>query len=75
MIQSLCVEASGVALHKFMAQVDVVAENIHTGNLLIKMWNQIYKEFSFSDDEGCWVSITEFKQYPSNEKNWKKVLN
>ena len=37
MIKSLCIEPSGVQLHKFMAEVDVVARNSQTDNILIKI--------------------------------------
>ncbi len=74
MIKSLCMKPSGVQLHKFMAEVDVVARNSQTNNILIKTWNRLYREFSFSEDEKCWIPIQEFHQYPDTEEKWHRLV-
>lgn len=74
MIKSLCMKPSGVQLSKFMAEVDVIARHSQTDNILIKTWNKLYKEFSFSEDEKCWIHVQEFYQYPDNEKRWLKLV-
>jgi hypothetical protein len=74
MIKSLCIEPSGVHLKKFKAEVDVVARHSQTDNILIKTWNKIYKEFSFSEDKGCWVHVKEFNEYPKSEERWHRLV-
>ncbi len=74
MIKLLCMEPSGVQLHKFMAEVDVVARNSQTDNILIKTWNKLYREFSFSEDEKCWMPIQEFNKYPETEERWRRLI-
>ena len=74
MIKSLCMEPSGVQLHKFMAEVDVIARHSQTDNILIKTWNRLYREFSFSEDNKCWIPIKEFNKYPENEERWRRLV-
>jgi hypothetical protein len=66
---------SGVQLNKFMAEVDVIARHSQTDNILIKTWNKLYREFSFSDDEKCWIAIQEFYQYPESEERWLRLVS
>ena len=74
MIKSLCMEPSGVQLNKFMAEVDVIARNSQTDNILVRTWNKLYREFSFSEDKKCWIPINEFNEYPENEKRWHRLV-
>ena len=74
MIKSLYMKPSGVQLNKFMAEVDVIARHSQTDNILIRTWNRLYREFSFSEDEKCWIPIQEFNRYPDAEKRWLKLV-
>jgi hypothetical protein len=67
MIQKLVIRPDGVPLHKFLAEVDVVAEQQKTKNLLIITWNKIYKELSFSSKENCWIVEKEYQEYPKKK--------
>lgn len=67
-------QPSGVQLHKFKADVDVVARHAQTDNILIKTWNKLYREFSFSQDEECWIPVDEYQEYPENEKRWLRLV-
>jgi len=74
MIKSLCMKPSGVQLNKFMADVDVIARHSQTDNILIKTWNKLYREFSFSQDEECWIPVEEYREYPKTEGRWLKLV-
>ena len=67
MIQKLYIRPSGVPLHKFGAEVNVVAKQIDTNNLLIETWDKIYKEISFSKEEDCWIVKEEYLKYPKKK--------
>jgi hypothetical protein len=73
MIRCLPVKPLGVPLHTFMAEVDVIAQNVANGNLLIKIWNNLYKELTFSEDEKCWLVKKEFNNFPK-EDEWKRLV-
>ncbi len=67
MIQKLLIEPSGVPLHTFGAEVNVVAKQIDTNNLLIETWDKVYKEISFSKKKECWIVENEYKEYPKKK--------
>jgi len=54
MKQAICIKPLGVQLAKFVAEVEVIATNIVTGNILIKAFPKIFKELEFSEIEKCW---------------------
>lgn len=76
MLKSLCVKPLGVQLGKFKAEVEVIAQNVVTGNILIKSFNNTFKELTFSDDEECWVIASESKAMPACDENsqWKRIV-
>jgi len=76
MKQAICVEPMGVQLHKFKAEVDVIAENVKTGNILIKSFPNTFKELKFSCDDSCWKIIAESKVLPpcGVESEWKRIV-
>lgn len=76
MLKSLCVKPLGVQLGKFKAEVEVVAQNIVTGNILIKSFNDTFKELTFSNEEDCWVITSESKIMPILDENsqWKRIV-
>lgn len=73
MIRSIPIKPLGVPLHKFVADVDVVAQNVSNGNLLIKLWNNLYKELTFSENEQCWLIKREMNSFPC-EDSWKRLV-
>jgi hypothetical protein len=76
MKQSICVEPKGIQLHKFKAEVDVIAENVRTGNILIKSFPNTFKELKFSIDDSCWKIIAESNDLPpfEAESEWKRIV-
>ncbi len=67
MIKNLRIRPSGVPLHTFGAEVNVVAKQIDTNNLLIEIWDKTFKEISFSKEEDCWIIEKEYKEYPKKK--------
>jgi len=76
MIQALCIEPVGVQLHKFKAEVDVIAENMKNGNILIKSFPSTFKELKFSDDDLCWKIIKEMRELPriDIDTEWRRIV-
>lgn len=73
MIQSLEIRPLGVPLGKFVAEVDVIAQNVCNGNLVIKLWNNMYKELTFSEDDKCWVAKREMDNLPEDDE-WRRLV-
>lgn len=67
MIQRLLVRPSGVPLHKFGAEVNVVAKHKRTRNILIETWDKRYEELSYSKEEDCWIIEEEYSKYPKKK--------
>lgn len=76
MLKSIYVKPLGVQLRKFKAEVDVVAQDIVSGNLLIRSFGNIFKELQFSEGEECWVIKSEQSKCPTftQESNWRRIV-
>jgi hypothetical protein len=76
MKKSLYIKPLGVPLGKFIAEVEVVATNIITGNILIKAFPASFKELEFSDEEKCWNIKNEMLDLPdiSENSDWRRIV-
>ena len=76
MLKSIYVKPLGVQLRSFQAEVDVVAQDIVSGNLLIKSFGNVFKELRFSEEEECWVIKSEQSKCPpfTQESNWRRIV-
>lgn len=76
MKKALYIKPLGVPLGKFIAEVEVVATNIITGNILIKSFPTSFKELEFSEEEKCWNIKNEMLNLPeiSENSNWRRIV-
>ncbi len=76
MLKSIYVKPLGVQIRKFQAEVDVVAQDIVSGNLLIKSFGNVFKELQFSEGEKCWVIKSEQSKCPAftQDSNWRRIV-
>lgn len=72
MKRALCVKPIGIQIGKFKAEVNVVAENISNGHILIQTFNK-FKELIFDESEECWIPQTEYYKMPRGEE-WKTIV-
>lgn len=76
MKQEIRVKPVGVQIRTFKAEVDVIAKNIITGNLIIKSFKDTYKELEFSENEQCWIIKGESQELPTinGKTEWRRVV-
>lgn len=75
MLKSICVQPSGVQLHKFQAELDVIAENVSNGNILVKVFSDMFKELTFDDSTECWVATDNVYHYMPQQEEWKRLIS
>lgn len=75
MKKAICVRPLGVQLGKFQAEVDVIATNVVTGNLIIKSFPRSFKELEFSVEEKCWEIKNEMDAPPNidGDSEWRRL--
>lgn len=74
MLKSLCVQPLGVQLHKFKAEVDVIAENVQNGNILVRVLRDSFKELQFDDSEQCWIATNQIYNDIPQQDDWKRLI-
>lgn len=75
MVKSLCVKPLGVQLRNFQAELDVVAENVATGNILVRIFKNKYRELEYDNQEKCWFSLAEDHENIPDEESWKRLIS